>query len=241
MDAYPLDLVLAVATAWTTVFLGRLSTGQLRAPHAMRQVIGAGVGWMAVAALAPTAIVHFYVLIGLVCFGSWWQLRRDEGLRGKMWLILGAGLGISLGVVLILAVTPAAFPAGLRFWPAALRLASIHLGGAVVGLAYTLFVLTRRDATRAGVPQRLVERYAGLLVRLLLLRAAVLAAGLPSLSRWEIEPGIGLFVVLILLAGLARIASRLVHSPAPSTSGGTLIMIGALGFAVELAARWLLL
>jgi hypothetical protein len=100
-----------------------------------------------------------------------------------LWVI--SGLGISLGVVLILAVTPRAWPPGLSEVPRILLLASIYLGGAIIGLACVSASLAHNLSTNSGVTYALVQRYVGLLLKLTLARAVVLPALLfvtPNLS-----------------------------------------------------------
>jgi hypothetical protein len=239
MDLYPLDLVLASALAWSTIFLGGLPTCLIRAPVFTRPVGLAGLGWLVVALLSPTAILHYDIFVGLICLFAWWQLRREEALRGKLWLAVASGLGISLGVVLILAVTPIAYPAGLALWNRILVLASIYLGGAVIGLGGVVYLFTRREPTQTGIPAGLVQRYAQLLFGLTLARAACafLLAAAPSNEITRDLHGVGWILLWFVLPILSRVALRRARSPAPSTSGAPLLALCLAGLIAEILMR----
>jgi len=176
MDFYPLNLVLAVAVASATIFLGFLPTRNIRSEFFARQVIPIFFVWACIALASPAAIRHYHFIIAFLCFASWWQFHRDHALSGKMWLSIASGLGISIGVMLILAVTPRAYPAGLSELNQTLLLTSIYLGGSVIGLAYVCYALIQGPSGRSGVTQDQIKRYVGLLVGLVLARAGVLLA-----------------------------------------------------------------
>jgi hypothetical protein len=176
MDIFPLDLVLAIAAASATIFLGFLPTRNIRSPFFMQETFKALVAWVFIAMFSPPAIRHYYFFIAILCLGSWWQFRRDRALSGKMWLSIASGLGISIGVMLILAITPRAYPADLPNPTRTLLLASIYLGGAVIGLAYVCYVLIQGSSAQSGATHDQVQRYVGLLPILVLARAGVLLA-----------------------------------------------------------------
>jgi hypothetical protein len=249
MDLYPFNLVLAVAVASATLFLGYLPTRLLRLDLFIRQPLRLGAGWLAVAAASPPEILHYYLVLAILCFVAWWRLRGDHGLGGKLWLCGAAGLGISLGVVLILAVEPAAWPALKPRWGQALFLVSTYLGGAIIGLAYMLHAFTRPEASRAGV---IAVRQANLLLGLIFLQAAglflaLLAAGpmrSPPASPLGasfleghvlLAPGEIAFVTgVFILPILGWQALRKIGSPRPSAVGATLVAICLLGFITDL-------
>lgn len=172
MDAYPLNLILAVATASATIFLGFLPTKSISSAFFARESGKAIFAWILVALSSPSQIAHYPLLYAFLSFAAWWQFRRDNLLNGKMWLSIAAGLGISVGIMLILAVTPAAYPHGLSLTADTLLLASIYLGGGILGLAYVCLVLIDSDGSHQPLIQRLVK----LLAVLTLARAAVLLA-----------------------------------------------------------------
>lgn len=176
MAFYPLNLVFATAAASATIFLGFLPTRNVRSEFFGRQVLNALFAWVLIALASPSAIRHFHFIIAFLCFSSWWQFRRDRALSGKMWLSTASGLGISVGVMLILAVTPRAFPPGLPPLHQDLLLASIYLGGAVIGLAYVCYAMTQALSTTSGITRDQVQRYVGLLTGLVLARAGILLA-----------------------------------------------------------------
>jgi hypothetical protein len=253
-DFHPLNLVLAEALAWASIFIGYLPTRVLRAPGFTRQVLWAGLAWMAVAILSPGEIRHFHVLIGLVCLIAWWKLRADQVLGGKLWFAAASGLGISLGVVLILAVTPQ----GLTLDPFGVgRFVLFSCGGAVIGLAYALYVCTRRQATNAGISSSTVDRLANLLFVLTLVHAVGLfllvgAKGVMNLPGpptpaeallgygWErMIAGGALAGALLVVPGLALVARRRSGSPAPSSAGASLLALCAVGLLSDALLQWL--
>jgi hypothetical protein len=239
VNIYPFDLVAAVAVGWGLIFLGRLPTQFLRMKFFYRHIGLAGLAWMVVASVSPGSILHFDVLIGLLCLWAWWRWRGDHGLSGRLWLSVASGLGISLGVVLVLAVTPHAFPANLG--GEILFLLEVSVGGAVIGLAWVLFVLTRRVATEAEVPVALVLGYGRLLILLTLVRAGVALlrpgglAWLTLAGHVMVYPGRILHV--FVLPVLAWWAWRRIRGRTPSTSGVPLLILGVAGALAEMAAQ----
>ena len=172
MDAYPFNLILAVATASATIFLGFLPTKSISSAFFARETAKALLAWVLVAFTSSPKIMHLEFVLAFLCFASWWHFRRDRALNGKMWLSMASGLGISLGIMFILTVTPRAYPPGLPPLNETLLLASIYLGSAVIGLAYTCCTLSLSE--KAGVTQNILRRYTGLLLGLTIARAAVL-------------------------------------------------------------------
>jgi hypothetical protein len=241
MNLYPFDLVTATALAWAAVLLGALPARQMRDEPFRRCVLLCGCGWIGVALLAPSSVLHYHILIGLACLVSWWRLSQGDGLRGKMWFYGAAGLGLSAGIVLILAVTPEAYPPGLPIWRELLILASLYLGGAVTGLAGILFVFTRREATRAGISTALVERFAGVIFPLVLVHAGVLLGDIAWAARPLRFPETALLFALTLglEPALAWVAGSKARSPAPSGAGSALLLLAATSYGAGLLARWL--
>lgn len=229
MNLYPLNLVLAVALAAVTLFFGYLPTRRLTARFFTRWTLRFGGMWLAAAALTPPEILHYYVLLALVCFIAWWWLHGGHGLGGKIWLGLAAGFGLSLGPVLILAVTPGAWPDALPAWAQTLFLASLYTGGAIPGLAFVLFLFTRREGIDTGVEP---SGYAKFLVALLFVRAFIALINFCAIQ----ENVFGLVSYFLLLPILGRMASRRVKSPRPSTAGPVLWTIIVLGFMAEVWA-----
>jgi len=238
MNLYPLNLVLAVAIASATLFIGYLPARRLTARFVTRWTLRFGGMWLAVAALTPPGILHYYVLLALVCFIAWWRLHGGHGLGGKFWLCLAAGFGLSLAPVLILAVTPGAWPDALPAWAQALFLASLYTGGAIPGLAFVLYLFTRREGIDTGVR---AWNYTRLLTGLVLFRAAL--AFLVFGTSATMNPGpvhvpfaetpIILAVYIVALFPAALLASKRIKSPRPSTAGMTLSIIVILGIGAE--------
>jgi len=174
MDAYPLNLILAVATASTSIFIGFLPTKTISSTFFARESAKFILAWVLVALSSPSQVVHYPLIFAFLCFAAWWHFRRDNAFTGKMWLSMASGLSISIGVMFILAVTPRAYPPGLSPLSEGLLLASIYLGGAVIGLAYVCFTFIQGAKSSSGVTQSLIQRYVGLLPYLTLARAAVI-------------------------------------------------------------------
>ena len=254
MNLYPLNLVLAVALASATAFLGYLPARRLTAHFFTRWTLRFGGLWLAVAALTPPGILHYYGLLALVCFIAWWRLHGGHGLGGKIWLGLAAGFGLSLAPVLILAVTPGAWPDAWPAWRQALFLASLYTGGAIPGLAFMLYVFTRREASEAGMN---ISQFSKWLFPLVLIRACLAIAGLVLVCLDWIQIPIPWYITArtpdshpitasfpwhlvilgALLPPLARLAVFRINSPRPSAAGPVLLAIAALGF---LAQAWAL-
>jgi hypothetical protein len=252
MDGFPLNLILAVATAAATIFIGFLPTKSISSPFFAKQTCVAIFTWAIVAFTTSTLIVHYLLMLTFLCFASWWSFRRDRALSGKMWLSVASGLGISVGIMLILEVTPRAYPKGLPQLNDALLLASIYLGGFIIGLAYFCFALV--EGTRAGISQGLVQRYVELLFWLTIVRAGVFLAellllpahltgeGIP-LSVGYAAPALGklLIIPMGLLIALAFLAQRGAGFSSKIQPTRLLVAIIALGFLTEIGARYLLL
>jgi hypothetical protein len=241
MNLYPLNLVLAVAIATATLFLGYLPPRRLESPFFTRWTLWLGGMWLVVAAMTPPTILHYDVLLALIGFIAWRQLHGGHGLRGKLWLCLAAGFGISLAPVLVLAVTPGAWPEAQPAWGQALFLASIYTGGAIPGVAFALWLFTRREGIDTGVRG---WNYTRLLIGLVLVRAtlAFLVFGMaPQMNPGPAhvpfaETPIIPAVYLVTLLPVALGASRRLKSPRPSTAGMALSLIVIFGIAAEAMA-----
>ncbi len=256
MDLYPLDLILAVATASATIFLGFLPTKDIAPAFFARETGKALMAWIVVALLSPPAIFHYPLFFAFFCFAAWWHFRRDNALTGKMWLSIASGLGISVGVMFILAVSPRAYPPGLPPLPETLLLASIYLGGAVIGLAYVCVALVLSTKVNSGVTQVIVRRYVGLLCYLTIARAAVfLLEVLQSPSTYKehsfgvnaefatstLHHGPLLILPLLLLVILSFRAQSAVGFSSRVQPTRSLIAILVLGLLAEFYARILVL
>jgi len=251
MDFYPFNLVLAVIVASITIFLGFLPTRNIRSEFFAPQIVPCLFIWACIAFVSPSAIRHYYFFICFLCFASWLQFRRDRSLSGKMWLSIASGLGISVGVMLILAVTPRAYPPGLSDLNRSLLLASIYLGGAVIGLAYVCHALTQGLSNRSGVTKDQVQRYVGLLVGLVVVRAGVLLAllyqtpekhfGFGSRMATPIQPMLLLGCIVVILPVLAFVARRVTRSGSTVQATSVFVGICFVGILAETLARLLVL
>jgi hypothetical protein len=239
MDLYPFNLVLAVTIGSATLFFGYLPIRRLENEFFLRQILRFGAGWLAVAACSSPEILHYDILLTLLCFIAWWRLRTGHGLSGKYWFLAAAGLGISLGPVLILAVRTEGMPGPL--W---LHLILLYLGGSVSGLAWVLSIFTRPAASEARLA---VSPLVRLLVGLVLLRAAGFLAVflIPKagfVEPWKREPYLVEFlagITVLVLPLLASWAAGKCRSPRPSTAGFPLLALGVLAFGAECATCWL--
>jgi len=204
-------LVLASATGWAVLAIGFLPVAVLR--QRRLEPLKAAGAWAVIAATAPSAVYHWYLIFALICLIAWTKLDRPAG---KVVLAVVASLGLSLGIVFPLEALP-----GFLASENPIALASLYLGGAVTGLAYALCVVARTPD-----PARTPAGFARALVIATVLWIALLVAG----PRW-IEPnphsvsftGLGSFLtvidvsvwapllpaaVLVFLAFLAFTASR---------------------------------
>jgi hypothetical protein len=276
MDGFPFNLILTVATASATIFLGFLPTASIRSSFFARASLKAALAWGLVMLVTPPAIMHYPFFFALLCGGAWRQFSRDSAFNGKMWLCVASGLGISLGVMLLLALTPRAWPPGLPQVPQILLLASIYLGGAIIGLACVCASLAHNLSTASGVTYAVVQRYVGLLLNLILARAVVLPAlllltpdlpGHVKVAEYELpmtktslgngltdlvfhhaqDVGVSiktlllLGLVVILIPGLAFLASRATRFSSKIKPTRLLIAICFFGLLAETLARLLVL
>jgi hypothetical protein len=269
MDTHPLDLVLAVVTASVTIFVGFLPVKTLGSRFFAREAIKATAAWVVVAALSPLGVIHFAFILAVLCFIAWWNFQRDDAFTGKIWLSLAAGLGISISVMVIIVVTPESLPgklidpAGSQGWDwgQALCLASLYLGGAVIGLACVGYVLCREAARQAGMAI-FIQNGLGLLFNLTVVRAVVLlveivavpgpfASNTPAVrGAFPMPPpilnavgvpawvgpvvGVCVFVVLPVLAHFARRGARFSSRLQPTRLLAAIILVG---FVTEILAR----
>jgi hypothetical protein len=260
MDFYPLNLVLAVAVASATIFLGFLPTKNIRSDFFAREILKAGLLWVFIGLTSASTITHYHIIIAIICFGSWWKLHREQALSGKVWLSIASGLSISIGVMFILISTPRAWPAYLSDQERSLLLASVYLGGAIIGLAYVCHVLMKNLSLEAGVTRAMVQRYVGLLGLLVLARAGVLFVSLclrqpltprligfyhhdtlyivPS-SRAHTDGWILFALVLIVLPILTFVAMRATRVATSRRADFALMGICSVGFLAEVLARLL--
>jgi hypothetical protein len=236
MDLTPVSLVLAVSTAWATLFLGVLSPPALRLQSwEILKVCGA---WMLVALTPPSSIFHWYFIFAFICLVAWVHLRRDRVLAAKTWLSFASGLGISLGVIFFIQAAPVLCPASLPLRSYLLLLASIYLGGAVSGLAYVRFVLSR-DPT----PHVRGGGYAKLLFILTIAWALVFALEsrevmTNSLPRSGFADHANLLCIPILLLPVLAIGALYTNR---STTTRIWATVSLLAFGTNVFARWLLM
>jgi hypothetical protein len=154
------SLTLAAATGWAVLAIGFLPVTVLRREG--REAVKAAGAWAVVAATAPVAVYHWYLILALICLVAWTKLDRPVG---KVVLAVAASLGLSLGVVFPLEALP-----GFLARENPLALASLYLGGATTGLAYALTVAartpdpSRRTAAFAQAPVIAAVGWAVLLV-----------------------------------------------------------------------------
>jgi hypothetical protein len=210
MDLAPLSLVLAVTTAWATIFIGFLPARALELQS--REVLTACGAWILAGLMAPLTIIHWYLIFAIICFVAWVKLVRGYALGGKTWLSVASGLGIGLGVVFLIQAAPGSFPAGVSPHFHLLWLVSIHLGGAVTGLAYAGYITIGKAESRPFAPG-----YASLLIVLATAWAVVTGIEMEShrpavitFSHVLIEPEILLVPmgITVLLSACALFALR---------------------------------
>ncbi len=245
-NGFPVNLIMAVTTASATIFVGFLPTKSIRTPFFARETLKAALAWVLVALMTPPSIMHYPIFFALLCGGSWWKFSRDHALSGKMWLSIASGLGISIGVMLLLATTPQAYPPGLAQPAQTLLLVSIYLGGATIGLAYTSALLAMNVSTSSGVTSAIVRRYVGLLVILVVARAVVLMGMVWLVRGFSAHDGFTyetLFALgdAVVMPGLAWMAWRATRFSSRILPTRFLFVLCAFGFGAEILARFLVL
>jgi hypothetical protein len=156
MTAASLSLVLAVSTAWFTIFLNAQRAPLLR--FYPRHILLMALSWVGVAVFAPATVLHWYLIFAFLSLMAWMQIWGEHYLSAKIWLGVVSALGISLGVVFLLVAAPDLCPATLPASQFALLLGSIYSGGAIAGLALAARTLALVPETRSAV-----GRYARLL------------------------------------------------------------------------------
>jgi hypothetical protein len=236
MDLTRVSLVLAVSTAWATIFLGALPASALR--RNAEEALKAAGAWVVVALCSPRAILHWYLIFAFLCLLAWRHIRHDRALTGKVWMAIASGLGISLGVVFLIQVAPEVCPPSLSPGRCLLLLASIYLGGAVAGLAYATCLLCDDEEARG-----FASGYARLLVGFTLIWLGVAAMELrlttnPARPFHAVDPRVLLlpFVVMAALSFLpvirtgSRVRARRIFA-----------VIAGLALGTQLLARELLL
>jgi len=153
-----------------------------------------------------------------------------------MWLSLASGLGISIGVMLTLAVTPRAYPPNLPALNQALLLASIYLGGAVIGLAYVCFALVQSVKANTGATQGLLQRYIGVLPFLALARAAAILATFLTFSGYFESKTIWHPVANPVPSAIKSASPILLYQVEGSISLLALVALGLAAFVLPLLA-----
>jgi hypothetical protein len=263
MDFYPFNLLLAVVTATASIFLGFLPSRNLRTQFFAWESGKGALAWVIVAVTSPPEIRQWQFILAFVCCFAWRQLWRDRAFSGKIWLSIASGLGISVGVVYILVVTPRALPPGLPALEKVQLLASIYIGGAVVGLAYVAGRIALAHRRSGEIDRAVAQRYFRLLVGLALVRAALLVTStlhpptgrlnlLQVLSvpaaQWH-EAGIATNVIARVLLALGCVVVPLAAWVAAAAHArraegrmlSALVIAGGAGFAGEWLARYLIL
>jgi hypothetical protein len=156
------SLVLASTTGWAVLAIGFLPVAVLR--QRRLEPLKAAGAWAVVAATAPSAVYHWYLIFALICLIAWTKLDRPAG---KVVLAVAAALGLSLGIVFPLEALP-----GFLASENPIALASLYLGGAVTGLAYALYIVARTPD-----PGRTPKGFAQALLIAMVLWIALLGAG----------------------------------------------------------------
>ena len=227
------SLFLASVTGWGLAAYGSLPVGVLRASG--RQVLMGAAGWIVVAVLAPSQIFHWYLIFAILCLVAWTKLNRPAG---KIWLALSAALGLTLGVIFPLEITPQ-----LEARENAFLLALLYLNGATTGFAYVACLIGARNPAEGGRVPALALALVSFSVAGLGLSFWRLRRGLQFTAVATPHEGVALATpcllsgVLAVLAALALVAFRRNSMPkARMWSGAATI----LSFFNGLAAQWVL-
>ncbi len=228
-----------------TVFLGFLPARTLENRILADQTLRAAFAWGIIALGSPWPIIHYPIIFAALCLIAWRQFRREEPLAGKMWLSLASGLGISIGVMLILAITPGVYPTAATDTVQGLFLANVYLGGAVIGMAHVCGTLLEARVGRA-----VIRGYVSLLFLLVVARSLVLIAWLvdaAALFRGQLvwkatgTPLVVLTLALLLLVTpvLTLLVRRSVRAGSDAQARWFLLGLALAAFVGELLARGL--
>jgi len=125
LDWNIVSLFLASVTGWALAAYGSLPVAVLRTRGG--QVLAGAAGWIVVALLAPSQIFHWYLIFTILGLVAWTKLNRPAG---KIWLAFSAALGLTLGVIFPLEITPQLYAR-----ENASLLALLYLDGARTGFA----------------------------------------------------------------------------------------------------------
>jgi hypothetical protein len=238
MDLTRVSLVLAVSTAWATIFLGALPASALR--RYSREVLRAAGAWVVVALCSPPAILHWHLIFAFLCLLAWRHIRHDRALTGKVWMAIASGLGISLGVVFLIQAAPEICPLGLPSEKYFLLLASIYLGGAVTGLAYAACLLSD-DEEAGGLSSGYARLLAGLAFFWIVVAAMELRLTPDRAPLFHaVDPRI-LLLPLILIAALSFLSLQAIRVGSRTRAWRISAVTAVLAFGTQLLARELLL
>jgi hypothetical protein len=174
-------------------------------------VVGA---WAVVAATAPSAVFHWYLIFALICLVAWTKLDRPAGKYG---LAIAGGLGLSLGLIFPLALEPA-----LNAYSNPLVLLSLYLGGAATAFPYVAALEARAGGMLPSAP---AQGYAKALLLVVLFWAVLIGLEERAIFRMHLgsrplfpESGSGPAIpswipivpmfALLVLAALLALAAR---------------------------------
>ncbi len=191
-------------------------------------------GWIVVAALAPSSIFHWYLIFAILCLVAWTKLNRPAG---KVWLALSAALGLTLGVIFPLEITPL-----LDARENAVLLALLYLNGATTGFACVAFWMGPRGPADGGRPLALALvsfSVAGLCLAAWRLRHDLTSSTVPTQHGLVaralpcLASGVLAVLAVLALAALRRNSLR----KARLWSGAAAILSFVNGLATQLVLR----
>jgi hypothetical protein len=230
LEWHVVSLFLASVTGWTLAAYGALPLSTLRASG--RQVLTGVAGWIVVAVLAPSQIFHWYLIFAVLCLVAWTKLNRPAG---KIWLALSAALGLTLGVIFPLEITP---QLGARENSSLLAL--LYVNGATTGFAYVVCLNCTRgpaEGGRAGALALALVSFsiAGFGMSIWRLRSpgVSIPQGLASLATPCLLSGVIVGLAILALAALRR------HSlpKARMWSGAAAVLAFVNGLTAQLVLR----
>lgn len=228
------SLFLASVTGWGLAAYGSLPVATLRASG--QQVLMGAAGWIVVALLASSQIFHWYLIFAILCLIAWTKLSRPAG---RIWLALSAALGLTLGVIFPLEITPA-----LEARENAYLLALLYSHGATTGFASAACWTCGRPAADGGRAHALAQALVIFSLGGLGLAAWRLRSGLPS-PAIPLQPGPGVLATLCFASGVIAVLAVLVLlalrrnslSKARTWSGAAAILSFVNGLAAQLMLR----
>lgn len=141
MESYPVNVLLALLASFITLFLGFLPSQHLPRTFFQKHVGVAGVMWLAVGILMPPTL-YFTGGAALLCVIAWYFWGNQSILQAKVWQSAATAVGVTLGVITVLRMSPQAVPDDMPLAAQGWFLAGPYMVGLVLGTGYALAAMS---------------------------------------------------------------------------------------------------